>query len=356
MDRRIKEIEYKLKSEIRAEFFPDTVESLHKYKDVKKIFVFLCGFYQNMGDMAITYSQEYFLKTNFPDYKVILVPSNKTYHWMKEIKKITNEDDIITILGGGNMYEIYESLENARRFIIRKFPNNPVISFPQTMDFSDTFYGNYRLKKTVKTYNKNKNLKIFARERKSYDKMKRCLNGDVGLCPDIVLYLNKAEPRAERSGVLCCLRSDKEMLLSSKQRDDVRNALVKKYADVVFKDTVDVTLEECSPENFRNTLESFWKLLKTKKVVVTDRLHCMIFCAVTGTPCIVFDNSNNKISGVLNEWLPDCDFIKMCDKPDTEKLLEDVETLMKLDSENFVNPCSKENFEPLIKCISECVK
>ena len=353
MNRKIKEIEYKIKSEIRAEFFPDTVEELHQYKDEKKIFVFLCGFYQNMGDMAITYSQEYFLKTIFPGYKVILVPSNKTYHWMKEIKRITNRDDIITILGGGNMSEIYESLENARRFVIRKFPDNQIISFPQTIDFSDTFYGNYRLRKTVRTYNKSKNLKIFARERKSFGTMRQCFNKEIGFCPDIVLYLDKSEPRCERSGVLCCMRSDKEMLLSAAESTRIKDALTERYSDIVFKDTVDVTLEECSSDNFRTTLESFWATLRSKKVVVTDRLHCMIFCAITGTPCIVFDNSNNKISGVYDEWLSGCDFIKMCKKIDIEDLLSDVDEMMKLDSSNFKNPCSRENFVPLVESIKQ---
>ena len=37
----------------------------------------------------------------------------------------------------------------------------------------------------------------------------------------------------------------------------------------------------------------------------------MIFCAITGTPCVVFDNSNKKISGVYNQWLKDIDYIKL---------------------------------------------
>ena len=52
-------------------------------------------------------------------------------------------------------------------------------------------------------------------------------------------------------------------------------------------------------------------MISGKKLVVTDRLHCMIFCAVTGTPCIAFDNSNKKISGVYKMWLGDLNYISV---------------------------------------------
>ena len=195
MNRKIKEVEYKIKSEIMAEFFAEKVPDFDKYVGVKKFYVFLCGYYQNLGDMALTYAHEKFLRDNFPDYEVIMVAGYKTYPWMKELQRILTKDDIITILGGGNMDDLYVSLENARRFVIRKFPDNPVISFPQTMGFTDTPYGRMRKKKTVKTYNKNKNLKIFTREPKSLAAMRESFNSEIGFVPDMVLYLSKTEPK-----------------------------------------------------------------------------------------------------------------------------------------------------------------
>ena len=37
-------------------------------------------------------------------------------------------------------------------------------------------------------------------------------------------------------------------------------------------------------------------------LVITDRLHAVIFCIITNTPCIAFDNATHKVSGV-------CDFL-----------------------------------------------
>ena len=356
MDRRLKEAEYKIKAEIMAEFFPERFPDFEKYEGVKKFYVFLSAYYQNMGDMALTYAQERFLRENFPEYDIIMVPSDKTYPWMKELQRILTKDDIITIVGGGNMDDLYVSLENARRFVIRKFPDNPVISFPQTMGFSDTPYGRIRKRKTEKTYNKHRNIKIFTREPNSLACMQKSFDSEVVLCPDMVLSLDKTEPKQDRNGVLCCLRQDRERCLSPENSEEIKEVLVEKYGDVEFADTVDVTLDECKPENIQKTLERFWAKLRTKRVVVTDRLHCMIFCAITKTPCVVFDNSNSKISGVYNTWLKDYDFIRMCGSYDCKKTLRIIDELIKTDTEKYHIHDFKKEFEPLKKYIESVAR
>lgn len=47
----------------------------------------------------------------------------------------------------------------------------------------------------------------------------------------------------------------------------------------------------------------------SSRVVITDRLHGMIFAAITGTPCVVLSNSNHKIQGVY-EWIKDLPYIE----------------------------------------------
>lgn len=124
----------------------------------------LGGYYQNLGDLAITVAQTEFLKKSFPDYEVIAVPSTKTYQYMKSIKRSLTDKDIITVSGGGNMSDGYVSLEYARRFAVRNLKNNPVVSFPQTFDFSNSYYGRHIKNGSVKIYNSNKNFYAFARE------------------------------------------------------------------------------------------------------------------------------------------------------------------------------------------------
>ena len=45
-------------------------------------------------------------------------------------------------------------------------------------------------------------------------------------------------------------------------------------------------------------------------MVITDRLHCMIFSAITSTPCIVIDNYTNKISGVY-KWISNYNYLML---------------------------------------------
>lgn len=282
-------------------------------KNDKKIFVYLSGFYQNLGDMAITYAHEKFLKDNFPEYKIVMIPSIATYSTFRWVKRIITPRDIVTIVGGGNMDSSYSSLENCRRFVIKNFKKNKIVSFPQTINFADTTYGNYRLKKTVKTYGSHKNLHIFAREEKSYLKMKDLFKEakTVELTPDIVLYLNFVnEYKENRDGALCVFRNDIEKAQSF-DVSEVRETLASIFNDVQETDTVNVSRDDCKPDTYKDTVKSFLKMISGKKLVVTDRLHCMIFCAITGTPCIAFDNSNKKISGVYKIWLADLNYISV---------------------------------------------
>lgn len=284
-------------------------------KTKKNIFVFLAGFYQNLGDMAITYSQTTFLQKLYPNANIVAISSNKTYEAIKTIRRFVKSDDIITIIGGGNMDDIYTSLEQVRLYVVKSFPNNHIVSFPQTMSFSETKNGIKKRNKSHKIYANHKNLILFVREPNSLARVKTHFGDlDIGYCPDIVLSLNKVKPISTRTDVICCLRSDKEQNLSNCEKDSIINAITLAFPKAQFTDTVDVALEDCSPECYEQTLENFWNKLRKSRVIITDRLHCMIFCAITGTPCVVFDNSNKKISGVYTQWLNDIPYIKLFSK------------------------------------------
>ena len=46
------------------------------------------------------------------------------------------------------------------------------------------------------------------------------------------------------------------------------------------------------------------------KYVVTDRLHGMILCYITGTPCLVISKYNHKIKSFYNTWFRDVQYIR----------------------------------------------
>lgn len=42
-------------------------------------------------------------------------------------------------------------------------------------------------------------------------------------------------------------------------------------------------------------LHKIWNTFKSAQFVITDRLHARIFCYITNTPCLVFQNNNHKV-------------------------------------------------------------
>ena len=110
----------------------------------------------------------------------------------------------------GNIYEYYEFL---RRTVIKQFKKNLIISFPQTIDFSNDRLGKKSLRKTVRTIKNHNNILIFAREEKSYKKMQELFGKEkVRIAPDIVLYLkNKLKINEDKQDIIgLCFRNDKE--------------------------------------------------------------------------------------------------------------------------------------------------
>ncbi len=48
-------------------------------------------------------------------------------------------------------------------------------------------------------------------------------------------------------------------------------------------------------------------------LVVTDTLHCMISAALTGTPCIAFNNLSGKVENVY-KWIEKMPYIQLCNE------------------------------------------
>lgn len=297
----------------------------NKHENKKqKIVVALAADYGNLGDVAITYAQTKFLEQSFPEAEIIDFPISKTFTHMKSLKKVIKSTDIITIVGGGNTGDMYDDIEFCRQFVIKQFPNNKIIGFPQTIDFSESKYGQKALNKAIRTYSKHKKLVLSAREKKSLATYKRYFKkNNLFFSPDIVLSLDQTYPSYERENITFCLRSDNEKRIDSKTQEKIVDELGKRYT-INFQDT-HIDKNKMSTRKRKEELNKVWTVFKKSKLVITDRLHGMIFCAITNTPCIAIDNSNHKVSGVYNEWLKDNDTIDVIDKTDIGKFLTLVE-------------------------------
>lgn len=80
------------------------------------------------------------------------------------------------------------------------------------------------------------------------------------------------------------------------------------------------------------------------KVVVTDRLHGMIFSAIVGTPCVCIDNVSHKVKNCYS-WLKHLDYVFYCEnKSDFFELLNSALSISNMKNIYNFNP-NKAGFE-----------
>lgn len=320
-------------------YIPNRKKIQNTNKDI--IYLMDTPTHSNLGDHAIAYAERVFCQKNFPDREIIEVPIPVFYEHIKFMKRHIKQGDVICMVGGGNFGDLYLESETKKRIVCEIFKNNKIIIFPQTIWYSDTEQGNNEKKKTIKVLNAHKKLTVAARDRESYKRATNLFDRtNVILVPDMVMYLHGDNSSDNiRKGILCCFRDDIE---KNTYTD------VEKIIEYFKKNKVDYTITDTISskgvslgERFQS-LQNKWIEFSNSKLVITDRLHGMIFSYITNTPCIALDNSTHKIRDYYETWMKDVPYIVF---------LEQIEEILDLDIEKIKksNVNMKEYFNILIK-------
>ena len=74
---------------------------------------------------------------------------------------------------------------------------------------------------------------------------------------------------------------------------------------------------------------------RSAKLVVTDRLHGMILCLLSGTPCLVLPNSNHKISQTQLDWLRDHPRLIFLELEEINSISESINKLLSVPKGNL---------------------
>ncbi len=290
--------------------------------------------YGNLGDQAIALAIRSYCSEVFPDYDFVEILQDELPQYVRALKKNIKPTDLIVLTGGGNMGDTYRIYEAARRFVIRHFPHTPIVVFPQTIEYTKGFPGRQSQKQAGRIYGRHKNLIVCAREQVSYEKMQavypknRCV-----LCPDIVLSLPRLSADTNRTSVGICLREDREAKLTVQQRREIIEQFPQSVALTTSAEETPIT-EKNRRQLVMDRIEAFSKCA----LVITDRLHAMIFSYLAKTPCVVLENSNHKVAGVYR-WLENIPSICLAHTP--EEVSEAAERLLsvpadaELDKEEF---------------------
>lgn len=303
---------YRGTSKLSGSIFAYKLKHKLKRSTTSRIFLIGTPLHGNLGDHAIAFAEKLLIKEKLKNYELIDIQFNAVNQSIKVMKKLMNKEDILILNGGGNFGIEYFEEEDLRRQVISNFQIQKIILFPQTIYFGDSDQGKKELKKSKSIYNAHSNLTLIAREKKSYEIMKReFANNNVLMTPDIVLYLNQSKPVVKRKDILLCFRKDVESILNAEFKEElIRNILLKR--NVIVTDTVvDHSIKKSKREK---ELLDIWASFKGAELVITDRLHGMVFAAITSTPCIVISNYNHKVKGTY-DWIRHLPYIKFVENP-----------------------------------------
>ena len=201
---------------------------------------------------------------------------------MQAVLRTIDSKDLVFIQGGGNFGNLYKSVEVSRRFIVSKIKKNTIIILPSTIYFTNSLKGKIELKRSQYIYNKNHQLVITTREKYSYS-------------------------------------------FSEKYFDKCKNIM---FPDMVFFISDNIKGIE---------VESMIKEFKSAKLIITDRLHGLIFSIITNTPCIVLPSLDNKIKGTYG-WVekePQIIFLKTEEINNLDEIIKNMLKIKSIPSSNY---------------------
>ncbi len=290
--------------------YKSVIQKLKSTKNKKRMILMGTPEHGNLGDHLIAKAELEFLRDNFEGYEVIEI-TGKHYRFQREkIFKEIKDNDIILITGGGFLGSLWIIEEIMARDFVESFANNKIVILPSTIYFEDNEYGKKELEKSKNIFSTHKDLSICVRDKASIKVAEELLgnnkNSNVMFTPDIALYLKDITNNKDRKDVLLCIREDKESILTSKERELLKKLLLDKGLNLKFISTVIPKLVKNRERE--DELEKLFDEFRTSKIVVTDRLHGMVFAVITGTPCVAMDNLSGKVIGVY-QWIKDVDYV-----------------------------------------------
>ena len=318
----------------------------------KRLFLIGCEDFWNLGDHHIAISEIEYLQKTFPEYAIIEVDASQYFAVNRLLPFIIKRKDLICMHGGGNIGNFYMLAEQIRRDLLKKFRLNEKVIFPQTIHYDSSEVGKRELEKDQSFIKKSKNLTLCLRERRSYELAKQYFDCNVILTPDIVLYSNYDNKfNFERKGATVLLRGDLESSISQQDKRIIETVVQQYTKNIRCIDTQLIT--DINVFDRKEVLEKYVSKIAQTKFVITDRLHGMVFCAITQTPCIVLPNYNHKVAGVY-EWISKLDYIIMIKAMD--ELEEAVKKLLKVEEIEYDNSTILEGFDVLTKLLKSKVK
>lgn len=219
----------------------------------------------------------------------------------------------ILLHSGGNLGDVWPLHQIHRETVLRNHPDNPITQLPQSVQFNQ----DESRQRARALFVGHPRFTLMVRDLRSRDRARNELGVDPLLCPDMALCLPRPDaPAPATVPTRLLIRGDIESVALSPDA----------YAGIEREDWADWPgrLERYAQERMRRFLvrrpmpqavtRRVWnalarrrvrhgeRLLRSARMVVTDRLHGHILCLLYGVPHVVMDDRYGKISSFRSTW------------------------------------------------------
>jgi pyruvyl transferase EpsO len=297
--------------------------------------------HRNIGDLLIWEGELEFLKEI--KFKCKYVSNIYT----NDISKIADKD-VILLHGGGNFGDVWRLNQEFRNDIVRKFKNNRLIVFPQTIHYHDE----KNILEDALLYNSHPDLIICVRDNVSYqlavEYFHKC---KIFLAPDMAFFLDYTRFHlplsANKKKALLLKRHDKELgeeavllnvendLISANTAFDVEDwpgfykegSFARKIQAYVIRAEIIASrkfknysllkslVDDKHGLKSKNYKEELLKkgvdFINPYDIVYSTRLHGFILAVLLNKEVYIFDNSYGKNKNFFDTWLHDFDNVKL---------------------------------------------
>lgn len=288
---------------------------------------------RNIGDHAQTYAISGKIRATYPNHKIRKFCSHEvTPRLLEEISRSYQPNDLIIVNGNGDFGDVYlkhpSAMSNTRRLIAHKLCDCRIIFLPSTVFYRNT-------KNNDREIFDRENFTILCRGPRSKEILQSIgLKGTI--YPDVVFWMAGAETpqilnsrfkEAETNRKMRALVLLRPTNMESRLNREDHQFIINTTREQGFcTQTSDIHYANCPiyPYMYKKLFLDLFSLYRKFDLIVTDRMHAMIFASILGIRCVAIQNA---IPHKLNEHkglVPP--FINFCDNlADLSQSIKDVQ-------------------------------
>jgi len=245
--------------------------------------------HENVGDSAIWSGERAFLKAH--GREVVYVADLQSYS-ESGLRRNLGSEGVILFHGGGNFGDLYPHHQQHRERVIGTFADHPIIQLPQTA----TFRKDNNAARAREVYARHLNLTLILRDSSSLAYARTHFVNDSALAPDLALDTATQVAVVDWVGK----RSASPYVVARRIGLLAMGSLHARLPATLSP--LQPWIERSFDELARRRVEYGYRLLRSARVLVTDRLHGHILALLLGVPHVLLNDRYDKVGRFYRTW------------------------------------------------------